>query len=46
MALILALAAHAQDYAFPSSADDYAQFYPTAYVDHGSVTDWNCGGTT
>ncbi|MDP2313650.1 MAG: M23 family metallopeptidase [Pseudomonadota bacterium] len=50
MALTLLLtwigAAYAQDYAFPSSAEDYANFYPTAYVDHGSVTDWNCGGNT
>ncbi|MDP2308092.1 MAG: M23 family metallopeptidase [Pseudomonadota bacterium] len=44
--LILAHAAHAQDYAFPSSAEDYGNFYPTAYVDHGGVTDWNCGDTS
>ncbi len=48
MALILALvgSAAAQDYAFPASADDYGEFYPTAYVDRGGVTDWNCGDIT
>ncbi len=44
--LAVPLPAFAQQYAFPTSADDYGSFYPTAYVDHGGVTDWNCGGTT
>lgn len=43
MALILWAAAWAQDYRFPTSAEDYGEYYPTAYVDHGGVTDWNCG---
>ena len=41
----LALAAsdaHAQNYRFPTSADDYTSYYPTAYFDHAGV-DWNCG---
>jgi Peptidase family M23/Bacterial pre-peptidase C-terminal domain len=48
LALIFALTtfAGAQDYAFPSAGDDYSQFYPTAYYDHGGETDWNCGGDT
>jgi hypothetical protein len=41
VALIVSLAL-AQDYAFPTTADDYAAFYPTAYKDHDGV-DWNCG---
>ncbi len=40
-ALILSVA-WSQDYAFPTSADDYAHYYPTAYKDHAGV-DWNCG---
>ncbi len=44
--LSLAAPAHAQDYAFPSSVEDHGHFYPTAYVDHGSNTDWNCGDIT
>ncbi|MFN7147080.1 MAG: peptidoglycan DD-metalloendopeptidase family protein, partial [Myxococcota bacterium] len=48
VALILALlgAAAAQDYAFPTSAEDYGHFYPTAYYDHGGVTDWACDDLT
>jgi murein DD-endopeptidase MepM/ murein hydrolase activator NlpD len=38
--------AFAQDYAFPTSVDDYAAFYPTAYRDHGGVTDWDCQSLT
>jgi len=34
--------AAAQDYAFPSSPEDYDEYYPTAYRDHAGV-DWNCG---
>ncbi|MEZ4235137.1 MAG: peptidoglycan DD-metalloendopeptidase family protein [Myxococcota bacterium] len=44
--LWLAVAASAQDYAFPTSAADYGSFYPTAYRDHGGVTDWDCGSIT
>lgn len=36
----------AQTYAFPSNAEDYPEFYPTAYVDQGGTTDWNCGSIT
>ncbi|MEQ1507350.1 MAG: peptidoglycan DD-metalloendopeptidase family protein [Myxococcota bacterium] len=36
----------AQDYVFPTTDEDYGSFYPTAYLDEGGVTDWNCGGTT
>ncbi|MCA9569300.1 MAG: M23 family metallopeptidase, partial [Myxococcales bacterium] len=42
MALILALTAFAQDYAFPTSQAHRQHFYPTAYYDHGGVQDWNC----
>lgn len=38
--------AYAVDYAFPTSEEDYGEFYPTAYKDHGSgsaVEDWHCG---
>ncbi|MCA9494233.1 MAG: hypothetical protein KC621_30105, partial [Myxococcales bacterium] len=45
MITLLTAAALAQDYAFPSAAD-HASFYPTAYVDHGGVTDWNCANLT
>ncbi len=38
--------AQAQDYSFPSTAADYAEFYPTAYYDHGGVTDWACSDLT
>ena len=31
-----------QDYAFPTSPDDYQHYYPTAYKDQAGV-DWNCG---
>jgi murein DD-endopeptidase MepM/ murein hydrolase activator NlpD len=40
--LLWAGPAQAQDHAFPTSGTDYAEFYPTAYKDHGGV-DWNCG---
>ena len=40
--LLLPLSAAAQDYRFPSSTEDYAFFYPTAYVDQGGH-DWACG---
>lgn len=42
----LVTAAFAQDYAFPTSLDDYAEFYPTAYKDQGGNTDWNCDSVT
>jgi hypothetical protein len=45
-ALWLMGAARAQDYAFPTSVDDYAEFYPTAYRDQGGVTDWDCQSLT
>jgi hypothetical protein len=28
---------------FPTSLEDYPEYYVTAYFDHGGVTDWNCG---
>jgi hypothetical protein len=31
---------------FPTSPEDYPYFYVTAYYDHGSVTDWNCGSNS
>ena len=40
--LLLALAAQAQDYSFPTSAEDYSNFYITAYYDHHGA-DWSCG---
>lgn len=46
MALILVVAALAQDYSFPSTGEDYGHFYPTAYYDHGGVTDWACADYT
>lgn len=46
LALALGAAASAQDYAFPTSIDDYPEFYPTAYKDQGGNTDWDCGSTT
>jgi MYXO-CTERM domain-containing protein len=42
-ALLLVLVAQAQDYSFPTSAEDYGNFYVTAYYDHHGV-DWACGG--
>ena len=33
-------------FSFPSSAEDYAEFYVTAYFDDGSTTDWSCGTDT
>jgi hypothetical protein len=46
LAALWASPANAQDYAFPTSAADYPEFYPTAYVDRGGTTDWNCGDIT
>lgn len=43
---LLPAAARAQAYRFPTSAEDYGAFYPTAYVDHGGTVDWNCGDLT
>lgn len=37
--------AQAQQYRFPTSLTDYANFYPTSYYDH-SGQDWNCSGFT
>jgi len=42
---LLTSTAHGQDFSFPTSADDYLHWYPTAYYDHSGV-DWNCGGIT
>lgn len=44
--IALAAPALAQTYAFPSDATDRPAFYPTAYVDQGGTTDWNCGTIT
>ena len=41
-ALLWALPASAQNYRFPTTAADYASYYPTAYKDEGGQ-DWNCG---
>jgi hypothetical protein len=43
--LALSTAAAAQ-LSFPTSPEDYPYFYVTAYFDHGSVTDWNCGSNS
>ncbi len=43
---LLAVPALAQTYAFPSDPTDWPEFYPTAYVDHGGVLDWDCGALT
>ena len=45
MLLLLLPLAAAQQFSFPTSSEDYAHFYPTAYFDHGGV-DWACGGMT
>ena len=45
-AALAAGTARAQDYRFPTSGEDYGHFYPTAYLDQGGTTDWNCGGIT
>jgi hypothetical protein len=37
---------YGQSYRMPAGDDDHASFYVTAYLDHGSSTDWNCGGLT
>ncbi len=42
----LSLSASGQEYRFPTSEEDYGEYYPTAYVDHGGNTDWNCGSIT
>ncbi|MBW2277450.1 MAG: M23 family metallopeptidase [Deltaproteobacteria bacterium] len=42
----LGVPATAQQLSFPASVEDYPHFYVTAYYDHGSLTDWNCGGNT
>ena len=39
-------ASAAAQLSFPTSAEDYPEFYVTAYYDHGSLTDWNCGSNT
>lgn len=44
MILVFGLAL-AQDYRFPASDEDYAEFYPTAYKDHDGY-DWACGDYT
>ncbi len=44
-ALVLPLEARAQDYRFPTTEDQYGNFYITAYYDH-SGQDWNCGHET
>ena len=46
LALLSSSPALAQDYAFPTTPEDYDSFYPTAYKDHGGSTDWACGGIT
>ncbi len=45
MIWLVATIVHAYPYSFPTTADDYAHWYPTAYRDNGGV-DWNCGGIT
>ena len=46
LALLFSPQANAQQLAFPSNAGHYGFWYPTAYYDHGSYTDWDCGGIT
>ncbi|MFT4624574.1 MAG: hypothetical protein ACI8PZ_003233 [Myxococcota bacterium] len=46
LTLLLAALAHGQDYRFPTADAHYGYWYPTAYYDHGGVTDWACGGIT
>jgi len=47
LALVLfASLSTAQHYAFPTSSADYPEYYPTAYWDHGSTTDWSCSWLT
>jgi hypothetical protein len=43
--LLIAAAASAQTYSFPTSIEDVATFYPTNYVDHLGV-DWDCQALT
>jgi murein DD-endopeptidase MepM/ murein hydrolase activator NlpD len=46
-ASLLALsAAAAAQLSFPTSPEDYPEYYVTAYFDHGGVTDWNCGSNS
>ncbi len=40
--LLLVSTASAQSYIFPTTAQDYGDWYPTAYKDEGGH-DWNCG---
>jgi hypothetical protein len=42
LATFLGGTAFAQSYSFPTSAEDWPHFYPTAYRDEGS-RDWECG---
>lgn len=44
--VLLAGLALATSFRFPTSDEDYVHFYPTAYYDHGGVTDWACGDLT
>lgn len=44
--MLLASLALATSFRFPTSDADHAHFYPTAYYDHGGVTDWACGDIT
>ncbi|HUT78846.1 MAG TPA: M23 family metallopeptidase, partial [Polyangia bacterium] len=45
-ALLLLSAPGSAQLSFPTSAEDYPEFYVTAYFDHGDLTDWNCGSDT
>ncbi len=45
-ALLLLPAPGAAQLSFPTSVEDYPEFYVTAYFDHGDLTDWNCGSDT
>ena len=45
-ALLVFPATTSAQLSFPTSTEDYPHFYPTAYYDHGSLTDWNCGDIT
>jgi hypothetical protein len=45
-ALLLMAGPGAAQLSFPTSLEDYEHFYPTAYFDHGGLTDWNCGQDT
>jgi len=39
---LLLSAALAQDYGYPTTPEHYGHWYPTAYRDHGSNTDYDC----